>query len=311
MEPQKDIQQGQQKSTQPLGYAYVVRKAEKLTTALYLVTDILRDMEPLKWKAREASIDVLSDISVATTSSQSEKISTLRLVIKKIERIMSFLDIAASSHMMTEMNASVLKREYAALKEGVEAEWHRAQERSKVLLSERFFDVPKDAPEREEQESIKGVSSSAARIDAPSIPEPRPTYTPPTPKPFVPSIPASMEGTDTESTKGVSPFLRGESSDTSRSSSLVPRTFSHPPRPILIDKEVVARPRQDDSRDDRRKIILALLKQKPAVTVGDIAKSISGVSEKTIQRELLAMVMENILLKRGERRWSTYSIKID
>lgn len=295
MEPQKDIQHGQQKSTQPLGYAYVVRKAEKLTTALYLVTDILRDMEPLKWKAREASIDVLSEISVVTTSSQSEKISTLRLVIKKIERIMSFLDIAASSHMMTEMNASVLKREYAALKEGVEAEWYRAQEHSKVLLSERFFDVPKDVLQIEEQQAPIRETRTEPSPTVPKV-EIRPAYTPPILKPFIPSIKSED---------------RGDSLALESLAKVTQRPFSHPPRPILIDKEVVARPRQDDSRDDRRKIILALLKQKPAVTVGDIAKSISGVSEKTIQRELLAMVMENILLKRGERRWSTYSIKTD
>jgi DeoR/GlpR family transcriptional regulator of sugar metabolism len=62
------------------------------------------------------------------------------------------------------------------------------------------------------------------------------------------------------------------------------------------------------ARDDRRKIILALIKQKPSLTVKDIAKSISGYSEKTIQRELLAMVAEGILAKKGERRWSAYSL---
>jgi len=62
------------------------------------------------------------------------------------------------------------------------------------------------------------------------------------------------------------------------------------------------------ARDDRRKIILALIKQKPSLTVKDIVKSIPGYSEKTIQRELLAMVADGILVKRGERRWSTYSL---
>ena len=69
------------------------------------------------------------------------------------------------------------------------------------------------------------------------------------------------------------------------------------------------RARSDDDRDDRRKIILALIKQKPALSVKDITKSIPTVSEKTIQRELLAMVLAGILIKRGERRWSTYSLR--
>jgi len=67
--------------------------------------------------------------------------------------------------------------------------------------------------------------------------------------------------------------------------------------------------RNDSDRDDRRKIILALIKQKPSLTVKDIAKSIPSVSEKTIQRELLSTVSEGTLQKRGERRWSTYSLR--
>ena len=49
------------------GYGFIMRKAEKLTTALYLVTDILSDKEPMKWRARETGVDVLSDVTVAAT----------------------------------------------------------------------------------------------------------------------------------------------------------------------------------------------------------------------------------------------------
>jgi predicted HTH transcriptional regulator len=80
------------------------------------------------------------------------------------------------------------------------------------------------------------------------------------------------------------------------------------PRATISESGIIERARPDVGRDDRRKIILALIKQKPSLTVKDIAKSIPGVSEKTIQRELLAMVAESILVKRGERRWSTYSL---
>jgi len=70
----------------------------------------------------------------------------------------------------------------------------------------------------------------------------------------------------------------------------------------------VVREKNEGGRDDRRKIIFTLINEKPALTVKDIVKSIPHVSEKTIQRELLAMVSENVLVKRGERRWSTYSL---
>ncbi len=56
----------------------------------------------------------------------------------------------------------------------------------------------------------------------------------------------------------------------------------------------------------RRDMILSLLDKKDKITVKDASQAIEGCSEKTIQRELLALVEEGVLLKEGERRWSTY-----
>jgi DeoR/GlpR family transcriptional regulator of sugar metabolism len=62
------------------------------------------------------------------------------------------------------------------------------------------------------------------------------------------------------------------------------------------------------SSSERRIIIMDTVRQKREINVRDVAEKIRGVSEKTIQRELLAMVAEGILAKKGEKRWSTYSI---
>ncbi len=57
---------------------------------------------------------------------------------------------------------------------------------------------------------------------------------------------------------------------------------------------------------NRREIILSLLNKKDKITVKDVCAEIEGCSEKTIQRELMALVDQGILMKEGERRWSTY-----
>jgi hypothetical protein len=58
--------------------------------------------------------------------------------------------------------------------------------------------------------------------------------------------------------------------------------------------------------EGRQKDILSLFLQKDRISIKDAAAAIPGVSEKTIQRELLAMVEAGLLIKEGERRWSTY-----
>jgi DNA-binding transcriptional ArsR family regulator len=64
--------------------------------------------------------------------------------------------------------------------------------------------------------------------------------------------------------------------------------------------------RVQEVQKDRRATILALLQRKDRVGVKDVANVIRDVSEKTIQRELLALVRQGVLVKEGERRWSTY-----
>lgn len=59
---------------------------------------------------------------------------------------------------------------------------------------------------------------------------------------------------------------------------------------------------------DRREAVLSVIKDKKRASIKDISTLIRGVSEKTIQRELLALISLGIVSKQGERRWSTYSL---
>jgi hypothetical protein len=46
-----------------------------------------------------------------------------------------------------------------------------------------------------------------------------------------------------------------------------------------------------------------------AKTMPDKAGSIISCSEKTLQRELVSMVKDNVLEKMGEKRWSKYFLR--
>lgn len=319
----------QEKTSQQQGSFYVLRKAEKLTTALYLVTDILSDKEPLKWKTRESGVEVLEDVSSAMSAPFGVKAKMLGATMQKIDHVVSFLDIASSSRMITEMNAGVLKREYLTFKDGVEAEWTRAEESGRALIGSDFFnddhEVKKEVPpalffrplpvmpKRDAQQNAvrESAEKPIARDDIlkgdQEIAAVKSVASEPPRKLFIPT-PRSLPR---EEVKEAAPQVKSDEKVIAEVSEVraLPERAGREPRPIMVGKELLFRPLTDVARDDRRKIILALLKQKPAVTVGDISKSITGVSEKTIQRELLAMVAENILLKRGERRWSTYSLR--
>lgn len=64
---------------------------------------------------------------------------------------------------------------------------------------------------------------------------------------------------------------------------------------------------QGDSERTMR--IISLLKDGKELTIKDFSITIKGCSEKTLQRELLRLVSQGRIFKKGERRWSRYSLK--
>lgn len=87
-----------------------------------------------------------------------------------------------------------------------------------------------------------------------------------------------------------------ESSDTQRHKRTLPSTVPKHDTTAVHDK------------DERRTRILTVLQAKGTASIKDIAEVIHDCSEKTIQRELNAMIEDNKVKRQGERRWSTYSV---
>lgn len=108
--------------------------------------------------------------------------------------------------------------------------------------------------------------------------------------------------------------LKGHVSDTEQknssyktSSSLYDMSFTdrvsnikHVPKKISNNSGAVA--------EKRKEQIVDVLKVQGTATIGDIKKVVEGVSDKTLQRDLIALVREGILARSGSRRWTTYSL---
>lgn len=58
----------------------------------------------------------------------------------------------------------------------------------------------------------------------------------------------------------------------------------------------------------RRDAILSVLRSKGPSYIKDISMIVRDVSEKTIQRELASLVSEGAVVRKGDRRWTTYEL---
>lgn len=63
-----------------------------------------------------------------------------------------------------------------------------------------------------------------------------------------------------------------------------------------------------NSNGERRESILDVLRSKGPSYIKDISMIVRDVSEKTIQRELSALVAEGTVKRKGDRRWTTYEV---
>jgi DeoR-like helix-turn-helix domain len=77
-------------------------------------------------------------------------------------------------------------------------------------------------------------------------------------------------------------------------------------------KEISEKPIKDiapvESKDEREKRIIDVIRDKGVVSIKDISSVIFDVSEKTIQRTLQLLIDKGQIKKEGERRWAKYQL---
>jgi predicted HTH transcriptional regulator len=93
-------------------------RIKKLTSALYRVTDLLSDKEPLKWTLRDKAIDIYSNL--------------INNKFNGFSAIINILDLFSPESSISNLNYDILKKEYKNLKLFIE-------ENKKSIIPEQGF----------------------------------------------------------------------------------------------------------------------------------------------------------------------------
>ncbi|OGG47482.1 hypothetical protein A2761_00340 [Candidatus Kaiserbacteria bacterium RIFCSPHIGHO2_01_FULL_51_33] len=200
----------------------LVLKAQRLLTAIYLVTDFVRENETLRSRLRECAIELLSDLS----KREREK------AFFCTDELLALIGVGQAIGLISAMNASILENELNHLNAFIK------EETSNSVTKDFFGQLDVETLSKRGRFIGQGVLKKGESLAQKS---------------------------------------RTKFALMSRSSNL-----------------------------GRRQNIIDLVKKKTPLTVRDVASVIKDCSEKTLQRELLAMVREGVLRKEGERRWSRY-----
>lgn len=256
----------------------LIKKTEKVVTALYMVTDLLPETEPIKSRVRLVSLDTISLLYSVRSRSPFEAHQLLISGAQSIDQIVSLVEISTALTFVSHMNGSILVRELLSLKEkmlsyttgGLETVFSNktvsAIETTGMLLSEELFS---------QDQSVAAKTS--------------PTVT----KALYPQHNLSFKSERSLVQKGQNTdqkYIRHDALKT-----------------IGQDEKIPQAKRESDRKDD----ILKIIKEKGRVGIKDISTVITDYSEKTIQRQLTALVIQGVLKKFGNKRWSTYVLNTD
>ena len=88
---------------------FVLLKLQKLSAALYLITNVIHDSDPIKWRLRDTSLSLLSQ-------TKSDHL-LLGQLIPAISQVLSLIDIARLNSSVSTMNFDILKQEYQAIRQ--------------------------------------------------------------------------------------------------------------------------------------------------------------------------------------------------
>lgn len=251
--------------------SFIVNRARKISSALYLVTDTIEEREPLRHELRAASVTLVSTLSTRAGKSFTERRILLEQVEELVERILSFLEIGASSAIISEMNAAILREQLSL--------FARELSDDRTLLSDRAvlsLDFLKDNNLLKDTHDSKGHKGHPQRESV----------------------------TDTPANAGQA----YESAETGGAGYSHTDTQKTPLHKGYTQKKPASRIGQINERKKRREKIVSFIAKKKDVSIKDITGLFKDIGEKTIQRELAALVSEGAIKKRGEKRWSKYLI---
>lgn len=114
--------------------AYIGDKVQKITRAVYRVTDILSDQEPLKWKMREKAVLVFTNLAFLNNKNFLERTSVFEKLESWIDQLILMFSLFSGDNSISSANFEILKDEYAAVRKAV------LQEKECKTFREIFLD---------------------------------------------------------------------------------------------------------------------------------------------------------------------------
>lgn len=122
-------------------FVFAFKKTEKLVSAIYMITNLFSDAEPMKWTLRKKASDLVSFILGYKDIKDSSLTDFSYNIKSRILELVSLLEVSYRAGLISQMNHSIIKHEFNNL-----SDVFNAPVSTKVPahenISKSFFSVP-------------------------------------------------------------------------------------------------------------------------------------------------------------------------
>lgn len=253
--------------------SFINKKTEQIATALYLVSDTLETSDPIRHHIREKSVELVSSGKSMDLLSAIEKHFEFHAMKSLLTEIEAFLSIAHIVGDISKMNHNILTNESKKLIEAIDIVL--SEERTNGFTNPTLMD---DATSNFIFNTFKDshMASEPYALDKELV---------------------SSDSTDTPSSQKKN--LTDRPSAQKDTKSIRQTKTTNTPDKSVTDMAI---------HHNRRQSIIKIITQNKSASLSDIRGVIADVSEKTLQRELVSLIDEGVVLKVGDKRWARYTL---
>lgn len=253
--------------------SFINKKTEQIATALYLVSDTIESGDPIRHRIREKSVELVSigkSIDLLSAVEKHFEFHALKSLVGEVDALLSIANIVGD---VSEMNKRVLATEGRKLVEAID-----------IVLSE----------EREHGFNNPTLADDATSNFVMDV------FNDKRPAPFVATGMNEIQPTGTRAAETSAPAVQKDIRPTVSDI----KSKGHAPKAVSGERS------QNDIalHHVRRQSIIKVIGQIKNASLTDIKNVITDVGEKTLQRELMSLIADGVVLKTGDKRWARYSL---
>jgi hypothetical protein len=250
---------------------FLIKKTEKLCSALYLVTGHLKDTEPLKSRVRSVGLDVL-DATVALARLHGgghEVLYSCRQAGALLTELSALFSILRGAGLVSSANADLVRSQFDQMSSVI----------ADIATVPMYYDNTEN-PDGKLERNLASDFFSGIRADEWS---------------------GSMYSGQVGHDRG-----RPRSQAGSRLSALnTDKGYDTEGTQSSRSDKALQTP---EARGERKRAIVDILRERGRANIKEVALLIADCSEKTIQRDINALIGEGRVERVGKKRWSYYNL---